>query len=146
MPLVRRSGTCASAVSSTDGLGPTLAAMALQTDRARTLMASDPQAASVLLDQLSGRIRATVGDVRIIVDDLGVPDLADHGFGPAVELLADRFRLGGLEVDLSISIDSDYYLPVVLEHAGVPHRRRGTHERRPSLGRRLACAIRSACG
>ena len=75
-----------------------------------------PRAA--LLDQLSGRIRATVGDVRIIVDDLGVPDLADHGFGPALEQLAERFRLGGLDVDLSISLDPDLDLPVVLEHAG----------------------------
>jgi signal transduction histidine kinase len=81
-------------------------------------MASDPHAASALLDQLSGRIRATVGDVRIIVDDLGVPDLADHGFGPALEQLAERFRLGGLDVDLSISLDPDHDLPVVLEHAG----------------------------
>jgi signal transduction histidine kinase len=101
-----------------DGLGPTLAAMALQTDRARTLMARDPQAASALLDQLAGRIRATVGDVRIIVDDLGVPDLADHGFGPALEQLAERFRLGGLDVDLSVVIDPGHDLPVALEHAG----------------------------
>ena len=99
-----------------DGLGPTLAAMALQTDRARTLVAHDPDAAVALLDQLSGRIRSTVGDVRIIVDDLGVPDLADLGFLPALDHLADRFRLGGLEVELAVA--SDQELPVALEHAG----------------------------
>ena len=74
-----------------DGLGPNLAALALEVDRGRRLVGRAPESAKQLLDDLSSRIRHTVGGVRAIVDDLHPPPLDGFGLVRAVEELAGRF-------------------------------------------------------
>lgn len=91
-----------------DGLGPTLAALALAVDRGRVLVGSDPDTASRLLDSLSGRIRETVGALRAIVDDLRPPPLDELGLAGAVRELACRLR-----DDLDVTVTSPPVLPPV---------------------------------
>lgn len=74
-----------------DGLGPNLAAMALEIDRGRLLVRRDPHSAEQLLDKLSARIRESVGAVRAIVADLHPASLNELGLVGAVTELADRF-------------------------------------------------------
>lgn len=83
-----------------DGVGPTLAALALEVDRGRLLVDADPKSAGELLDRLSARIRETVGIVRGIVDDLRPPVLDEHGLIGALRETADRFA-DGLAVTVS---------------------------------------------
>lgn len=84
-----------------DGLGPNLAAMALEVDRGRLLVSRDPQSAERLLDDLSARIRQAVGVVRAIVDDLHPPPLDEFGLVGAVTELASRFS-GELTVTVEV--------------------------------------------
>jgi signal transduction histidine kinase len=87
-----------------DGLGPTLAGMALQVERSRQLAARDPAEADRLLEQLAGDIRRAVGDVRTIAQGLGVTDLEDHGLEGAIRRMADRFAAGGLPVQVDVEV------------------------------------------
>ncbi|MFI7469651.1 sensor histidine kinase [Nonomuraea sp. NPDC049646] len=91
-----------------DGLGPNLAALALQTDRARRLVDTDPAKAKGVMDELSRRIRATVEDVRTIVNDLRPPPLDDLGLAGALAELGRGFA-GDLAVDVEVPPD----LPVL---------------------------------
>lgn len=91
-----------------DGLGPTLAALALEVDRGRLLVARDSKSAMRLLDGLSAQIRDAVGGVRAIVDDLHPPALDELGLPGAVRAVAERFA-GELEISVQVPPD----LPVV---------------------------------
>jgi two-component system NarL family sensor kinase len=62
-----------------DGVGPTLAALALQADQGRMLLSEEPSEADRLLSELAARIRATVEDVRAIVHELRPPPLDELG-------------------------------------------------------------------
>ena len=74
-----------------DGLGPALAAVALQAETARDLVAQDPAAAVTLLDRLVPRLNEAVRDVRTIVHDLRPPTLDELGLAGSVRELATRF-------------------------------------------------------
>jgi two-component system NarL family sensor kinase len=74
-----------------DGMGPALAAAALQTETARDLVATDPTAAVALLDRLIPRLNDTVSDIRTLVHDLRPPTLDDLGLAGSVRELATRF-------------------------------------------------------
>ncbi len=100
-----------------DGLGPSLAAMALQADRSRELLRADPDTAGAILEQLAGRIRAAVADVRAVVEDLGVPELETFGLPRALDHLAERFRAGGLDVAFDVEMASGAPLPAAVEVA-----------------------------
>ncbi|RVX42453.1 histidine kinase/DNA gyrase B/HSP90-like ATPase [Nonomuraea polychroma] len=87
-----------------DGLGPTLAALALQLDRGRRLVDSDPEEAKQVMGELSGRIRGTVEDVRSIVNDLRPPPLDDLGLAGALAELCRGFA-GDLTVEVEVPPD-----------------------------------------
>ena len=74
-----------------DGLGPALAAVALQAETARDLVAQDPCAAVALLDRLVPRLNEAVRDVRTLVHDLRPPTLDELGLAGSVRELATRF-------------------------------------------------------
>ena len=78
-----------------DGLGPTLAATALQVNTARRLVTSDPDTATELLAELGGHITAAISDVRSIVNDLRPASLDQLGLLAAVEEQAERFSRNG---------------------------------------------------
>ena len=89
-----------------DGLGPNLAALALEVDRGRGLVGRDPERAERLLNDLSSRIREAVGGVRAIVDDLHPPPLDEFGLVGAVEEIACRFASV-----LTVTVDAQPGLP-----------------------------------
>jgi two-component system NarL family sensor kinase len=74
-----------------DGMGPALAALALQAETARDLMMLDPSAATALLDRLVPRLNEAVADVRTLVHDLRPPTLDELGLSGALRELATRF-------------------------------------------------------
>jgi signal transduction histidine kinase len=99
-----------------DGLGPTLAALALQADRGRGLLARDPAAAASLFDALGQHIRETVGTVRGIVAGLRPPDLDHLGLAGALESLAGRLTTSTLNLCVSADCRSAN-LPAAVELA-----------------------------
>jgi two-component system NarL family sensor kinase len=85
-----------------DGLGPSLAACALQAETARDLVDADPSAAVAVLDRLVPRLSGTVDDVRDLVHGLRPPTLDELGLGGAVTELAARFCGPGTSVDVAV--------------------------------------------
>lgn len=74
-----------------DGMGPALAAVALQAETARDLVDLDPTAAKALLDRLVPRLNHAVADVRTLVHDLRPPTLDELGLAGALRELAAHF-------------------------------------------------------
>lgn len=74
-----------------DGVGPALAAVALQTETARDLVLTDPEAAVAMLDRLVPRLNDAVHDVRTLAHDLRPPTLDELGLAGSVRELATRF-------------------------------------------------------
>lgn len=71
-----------------DGVGPTLAALALEVDRGRLLLDSDPNELAHVLDTLSLRIRETVQVVRAVAENLRPPSLDELGLVGAIQHVA----------------------------------------------------------
>jgi signal transduction histidine kinase len=67
-----------------DGLGPTLAALALNATTISELIPGNPQAAVQMADALQQEIRGTVADIRRLVYDLRPPTLDDLGLLAAI--------------------------------------------------------------
>ncbi len=101
-----------------DGLGPALAALALQVETARDLVAVDADRAGRLLGQVGAHLKDTVGEVRTVVHGLRPPALEDLGLDDALRELAARFG-GTLSIDttLDVSGDSGTELPAAVEVA-----------------------------
>ncbi|REE95599.1 histidine kinase/DNA gyrase B/HSP90-like ATPase [Thermomonospora umbrina] len=72
-----------------DGLGPTLAALALSLDAARLRLSTDPASVSESLASLRERMIATIGDIRELVYGLRPPALDNLGLEGALRALAD---------------------------------------------------------
>jgi signal transduction histidine kinase len=85
-----------------DGLGPALAGIGYGLMAARNLLSSDPDAAGALLDQMSGELDARIEDVRTLARELVPPVLIEDGLKAALDELAERYRLGGLDVELFV--------------------------------------------
>ena len=74
-----------------DGLGPTLAALALTASNVSDLIPTDPDAAIVLANSLQDDIRATVRDIRRLVYELRPPALDELGLVTAIRERAAQF-------------------------------------------------------
>ena len=72
-----------------DGLGPTLASLALKLDAARKLVRRKPGDAEELLSRLKNQTQDTVGEVRRLVYGLRPPALDDLGLAAAVRQQAE---------------------------------------------------------
>ena len=96
-----------------DGVGPSLAALALQVETARDLAAEDPEAAAGLLTTLAPRINAVVADVRSLVHELRPPTLDELGLAGATRELAARLS-GSVRVDVDGDLGA---LPAAIEVA-----------------------------
>ncbi|MDP9479007.1 MAG: sensor histidine kinase [Actinomycetota bacterium] len=81
-----------------DGLGPTLASLALRLDAARKLVRSKPEEAEQLLARMKDQTQDTVGDVRRLVYGLRPPALDDLGLVAAIHQQAEAhgFVVDGL--------------------------------------------------
>ena len=98
-----------------DGVGPSLAALALHVETARDIAADDPEAARKLLDRLVPRLNAAVADVRALVHELRPPMLDELGLAAAVRELGDRLSTGTTRV--RVSADEIAGLPAAVEVA-----------------------------
>lgn len=86
-----------------DGMGPALAAVALQAETARDLVDRDPAGATALLDRLVPRLNDAVREVRALVHELRPPTLDELGLAGALRELAARFATPGATVQVEIS-------------------------------------------
>jgi signal transduction histidine kinase len=98
-----------------DGVGPSLAALALHVETARDIAADDPEAARQLLDRLVPRLNAAVADVRAMVHELRPPMLDELGLAAAVRELGDRLSTGTTKV--RVRADEIAGLPAAVEVA-----------------------------
>jgi signal transduction histidine kinase len=73
-----------------DGIGPALAGLTLKAETARALLPSDAVDVAAQLDDLSDEIRATVVDVRRVVEGLRPPALDELGLDGACRQAVDR--------------------------------------------------------
>jgi signal transduction histidine kinase len=100
-----------------DGIGPALAGLTLKAETARTLLTRDPDAAAAQLADLSEEIRATVVDVRRVVEGLRPPALDELGLAGACRQAVDRLtRASGLAAEVQ-SDDNLTGLPAAVEVA-----------------------------
>lgn len=88
-----------------DGLGPSLAALALTVEVARDALATDPDRTGALLDRALPRLRSTVAEVRSVVHGLRPPALDDLGLDGALRELAAGFTGPSLAVRLDCDED-----------------------------------------
>jgi len=95
-----------------DGLGPTLASLYQRVDAAAGLVVRDPESAAARLGEVSGQIKAAIGDIRALVYALRPPALDELGIVGAVEE-AGR-RLGGVSFTVTGTLPP---LPAVVEVA-----------------------------
>jgi signal transduction histidine kinase len=89
-----------------DGIGPALAGLTLKAETARALLSKDAEAAAHQLSELSEEIRATVIDVRRVVEGLRPPALDELGLIGACRQAVDRLtRTSGVRADVQSSTD-----------------------------------------
>ncbi|MEV2265771.1 sensor histidine kinase [Nonomuraea africana] len=72
-----------------DGLGPTLASLAMTVDEARLRLTRDPAAVDPLLHRVRSQMTEAIGDVRDLVYGLRPPALEELGLEGALRSLAD---------------------------------------------------------
>lgn len=104
-----------------DGIGPTLAAQAMQLDVARTVLRTDPAAAQETLNRLAAGTKNVLGEIRRIVDDLRPRALDQLGLVSAIREKSAPFAHpnganNGLQVDVDAS-DVVLRLPAAVEVA-----------------------------
>ena len=103
-----------------DGLGPTLAATAMQAEAARTLIRDRPAEAEEILDLVQISAQAAIADIRRLVDDLRPPALDELGLPAAVHERVVSFnrrgRDGELEFAVTVEQSGDFSaLPAAVE-------------------------------
>jgi signal transduction histidine kinase len=86
-----------------DGVGPSLAALALQVETARDQVRDDPARAMSMLDAVLPRLRGTVDDVRTVIHGLRPPALDNLGLAEALRELGGRFSGPRLSVRVDAS-------------------------------------------
>ncbi|MDX1435228.1 MAG: GAF domain-containing sensor histidine kinase [Anaerolineales bacterium] len=105
-----------------DGLGPTLAALHVQSNALRRLIRSDPDAAGALVTEINREIRESIDDIRRVVYELRPPTLDELGLVGAARAYAAQcsrqaFRGTSLDGDsagdgaLFIQVESSDELP-----------------------------------
>ena len=72
-----------------DGLGPTLASLAMSLDAARITLACEPERTDPLLAEVRNRLASAVGEIRDLAHGLRPPALDDLGLVAAIESFAD---------------------------------------------------------
>ncbi|GAC1554380.1 MAG: hypothetical protein NVS2B7_30330 [Herpetosiphon sp.] len=91
-----------------DGVGPTLASLVQRIDTVRTLVADEPAAATAMLDELKGQVKATIGDIRRLVYALRPPALDEFGLVSAIREHAAHYNESQ---GLRVAIDAPDVLP-----------------------------------
>ena len=102
-----------------DGLGPSLATMAMRLETARDLIDADPAGAAALVDRLSDRARDDIAEIRRLVEGLRPPALDQLGLVPALRVRADEHNAAaGDGLRWTVDADGDLApLPAAVEVA-----------------------------
>ncbi|MEV5571461.1 sensor histidine kinase [Spirillospora sp. NPDC052269] len=101
-----------------DGLGPTLASLAMTVDAARITMRSDPEAADGMLERLRSTMGRTIGELRDLVYGLRPPALDDLGLAGAIRALGGVVGSGGHGPRVDVEVEGDLAaLPAAAEVA-----------------------------
>ncbi|MGI5168378.1 sensor histidine kinase [Spirillospora sp. CA-253888] len=91
-----------------DGLGPTLASLAMTVDTARLTLKRDPAAVDALLEELRATMGRTIGDIRELVYGLRPPALDDLGLAGAIKALGGVVATGdGPRVSVRVEGDPE---------------------------------------
>ncbi len=96
-----------------DGLGPSLAAVSMKVEAARSLVPDRPDEAVELLGRLKGEVRATIDDVRRVVYHLRPPALDELGLGPALIEASAALSYGCVLVHVDVPADIGPLPPAV---------------------------------
>src|SRR5262249_18743484 len=97
-----------------DGLGPTLAALALSASAIPDLIFANPTAAASLAKQLETDIRTTVGEIRRLIHGLRPPAREELGLAGAVRDRAAQLtsrQQSGAAPALQVTIEAPENLP-----------------------------------
>ena len=87
-----------------DDLGPQLASMTLKMDAATNYVASDPDKAQAMLDELKGQTRSALENIRRIAYNLRPPALDEMGLAPALrEYFAGHYNSQKTRVSIEMS-------------------------------------------
>ena len=100
-----------------DGLGPTLAGIALGLDAVPRLAAQDPGAATDLAAQLKAEVHAALADVRQLVEDLRPPALDQLGLAGALRHHAGTIGERDPGLDITVCVDGLPQLSAAVEVA-----------------------------
>ena len=101
-----------------DGVGPTLAGIALGVESAVRAVDRDPPRARRLLDDVRSDVVALVDEVRGVVDGLRPGLLDELGLVGSLHVVADGLgRRGGVDVRLVSELEEDLELPAAVEVA-----------------------------
>ncbi|TDE25267.1 sensor histidine kinase [Actinomadura sp. 6K520] len=96
-----------------DGLGPTLASLAMSLDAARITLAVEPERMDPLLADVRDRLATAVGEIRDLAHGLRPPALDDLGLVAAIESFAE-----GCGGRVDVRFDDDHLeLPAAVEVA-----------------------------
>ena len=101
-----------------DGVGPTLAAVAMGVEAVGTLAERDPAAAGDALERLQAEVRGTIAEVRGIARELRPPALDDLGLERALRERAAELAAHRPDVVLDVVVEGALDdLPAALEVA-----------------------------
>ena len=101
-----------------DGLGPSLASLAMRLEAASDLIDDDPEQASNLVSRLSDQAREGIGEVRRLVEGLRPPALDQLGLVSALRHRAAEHGSAGAGVPWSVEAGDDIEpLPAAVEVA-----------------------------
>ena len=101
-----------------DGVGPTLAGIALGVESAARAVDRDPPRARRLLDDMRSDVAALVDEVRGVVDGLRPSLLDELGLVGSLRLVADGLaRRGPVAVRVDCDLNEDVELPAAVEVA-----------------------------
>lgn len=90
-----------------DGLGPSLATLAMRLESAPDLIRSDPDQAAALVARLSDQARDDIGEVRRLVEGLRPPALDQFGLVSALRHRAADHTEGSGRVPVPWTVESD---------------------------------------
>ncbi|HLV73879.1 histidine kinase/DNA gyrase B/HSP90-like ATPase [Actinomadura hallensis] len=98
-----------------DGLGPTLASIAMSLDAARITLAVEPERTDPLLAEVRDRLARAVGEIRELAHGLRPPALDDLGLVAAIESFAEGccgrvdVRFDGEHLELPAAVEVAAY-------------------------------------
>ncbi|HET7726919.1 MAG TPA: histidine kinase [Candidatus Limnocylindrales bacterium] len=100
-----------------DGLGPSLAAIAMRAEAAATLVHTDPERAEPALLELAADVREGVSEVRRLVDGLRPPVLDELGLAGAIRREAGRLGEASGSMEVIVEAAALGELPAAVEVA-----------------------------